>query len=646
MGYGAVSTMSIRHKLIGLLGLVLILWLAASSLVQALLVLPSFNELEIESAQTDLRRCADALERDAQAIGRLCSDYASWDDAVEYLSNGNDKFREDNLSPSTYEALDLDLIAYLHNDGSPRWLQARDRHAEDQDQAVLPLPEFPAMGLPAGHRLLQHKGPGIAMTGMVHTSHGILLLAAAPITNTDRSLPIYGTVLMGRFLDADRQEAFEKLTAVPMSVVAIDDPTISEEQRTTVAQLTASKLSGWVKEPGTLHGHMLLNDLFGQPLALLSATWPRSISQKGRTAALTAFAGSVVGSLLILVTLWALLNHAVVHPLSKLTRAVVEIALGDDLNTRLQAGRRDELGELAGRFNALLDSLAESRNKLVETAHQAGMSEVATEVLHNVGNAVNSIGVGTEVLEERLRKPPAGFRETVAALQQQGPKLNEFLTTDNRAQKLVDYLTAAASSQERSQNELLQQLHGLRASVADVKAIIATQQHYARRVATAQNENITQVVEDALRISNRASITGLKIERQFQEIPPLPLERTKILQILANLIGNALDAMKAAPGKEHTLSLAIRQGQEQTVQVSVGDTGVGIAPHVADQMFAYGFTTKKQGHGYGLHYCMNTARALGGRITFSSPGSGAGAVFTLELPLAQPAEVSGTEGAA
>jgi signal transduction histidine kinase len=108
-----------------------------------------------------------------------------------------------------------------------------------------------------------------------------------------------------------------------------------------------------------------------------------------------------------------------------------------------------------------------------------------------------------------------------------------------------------------------------------------------------------------------------------------------VLQILVNLISNAIYAMRALPGRQHclTLRVGLAEAMEGWMCLQVQDTGVGIKSEHLTRIFAQGFTTKKDGHGFGLHSSALAAKLLGGALRAHSPGEGQGATFTLEVPV-------------
>jgi two-component system, NtrC family, sensor kinase len=123
-------------------------------------------------------------------------------------------------------------------------------------------------------------------------------------------------------------------------------------------------------------------------------------------------------------------------------------------------------------------------------------------------------------------------------------------------------------------------------------------------------------------------------------MPVVRLDRARVLQILVNLISNASHALENAPGDAHQITLTVNAVAGSNLRVSVRDEGEGIPAQNLTRIFAHGFTTRKSGHGFGLHSCALAARQMGGTLTAHSDGPGRGATFTLELPI-DGAEASG-----
>jgi PAS domain S-box-containing protein len=302
----------------------------------------------------------------------------------------------------------------------------------------------------------------------------------------------------------------------------------------------------------------------------------------------------------------------------------------------------DEYGAIIGTFGISKDftaikkaesQLEEMHKQLRETSHRAGMAEVATSVLHNVGNVLNSVNVSCSVIFDKVRKSRvASVPKAAELLQAHEGKLDAFLAEDTIGRTLPGYLQRLGQRLADEQAVILQEIQALRKNVGHIKEIIAMQQSYSNVGGTREMLSMNDLVEDAIRM-NSESLAGaeVKVEREFGDSPLISIEKHKVLQILVNLIRNAKDSLAESTRHDKRLILRIRHNPG-CVQISIADNGVGIAAENKPRVFSYGFTTKKQGHGFGLHSSALAAREMGGRLDVSSDGPGKGATFVLELP--------------
>ncbi|MDB6005037.1 MAG: integral rane sensor signal transduction histidine kinase [Prosthecobacter sp.] len=303
---------------------------------------------------------------------------------------------------------------------------------------------------------------------------------------------------------------------------------------------------------------------------------------------------------------------------------------------------RDDSGEIFGVVVVFSDVTArkqseaklESVNKqLQSTSRQAGMAEVATNVLHNVGNVLNSVNVSADAVALKVRDFRVGRLRSVAALlNEHAGNLPEFLTVDPRGKALPDYLVKLAENLAAPQNAILQEVESLRDNIDHIKGVVAMQQSYARRAGVLETFSPVELLEDAIRI-NSAGLTRHEVHlvRDFEEVPPILTDRHKVLQILVNLLSNAKYALEHAVANRQ-VTVTVRLNGTEGVKFAVIDNGIGISAENLGRMFQHGFTTKKDGHGFGLHSGALATQELGGKLTAHSDGPGLGAIFTLELP--------------
>jgi PAS domain S-box-containing protein len=281
------------------------------------------------------------------------------------------------------------------------------------------------------------------------------------------------------------------------------------------------------------------------------------------------------------------------------------------------------------------EKLERAHKQLLVASRQAGMAEVATNVLHNVGNVLNSVNVSASIVSERIRKSKcAGLTRVGALLKEHAADLPTFLNGP-QGRHLPAYVQELAAGLIAERDAASAELEVLRANVEHIKEIVAMQQSYARRGGITDMVDICTLVEDSLRMNEGAfSRHGVTLVRDFQQVPTVTLDKHKVLQILVNVIRNAKYACDESMNAEKRVSVSVR-ADHGCMRIAVADTGVGIAPENLERIFSHGFTTRKDGHGFGLHSCALAAKELGGSLLCESPGPGLGATFTLTLPLSQ-----------
>jgi signal transduction histidine kinase len=272
-------------------------------------------------------------------------------------------------------------------------------------------------------------------------------------------------------------------------------------------------------------------------------------------------------------------------------------------------------------------------------AHRAGMTEIATGVLHNVGNVLNSVNVSVSVINDSVRKSKAPSVARVAALmKEQAPALAAAIS-DPKIQKLPEYLDLLAGSLAEEQRQVEAELGNLMEKVQHIKNIISAQQNYTRRVCFHESIDLHHLIEDLLSMHGPAiSKNSVLVKRDFADLPKVTIEKSKLLQVLDNLIKNALESMQITEREaQHVLRITSRCEDEQ-LSITVADTGHGITEEQLKCIFRFGFTTKTNGNGFGLHSAAIAMNEMAGAIRVHSDGLGQGAEFSITLPLKAPAE--------
>ena len=384
------------------------------------------------------------------------------------------------------------------------------------------------------------------------------------------------------------------------------------------------------------------------------------------------------------------LQRMISVPILKLADTAQRISVERNYSIRVTKSADDELGTLYDEFNAMLDQIQQGetavqeahdeleikihkRNaelsrankdlsrevtervraekqleavhqELMDAARRAGMAEVATGVLHNVGNVLNSINVSATLVSDRMRQSKVTeFSRATQLMQTHADDLGTFITSDPKGKQLPSYLALLAKHFADERVEIVSELEQLTSKVSHVKTIVATQQSYAGISGVVETVDIGTTLDDAMKL-NLASFERHQIcvVKEYQDIPKVRLDKQKVLQILINLLSNAKDALAECPtqdGRGRTLILRTSLDvSEDNLLIHVIDNGTGIAHESLTRIFSHGFTTKKNGHGFGLHSCANAADELGGSLSVHSDGVGKGATFVLKLPY-EPADI-------
>ena len=322
------------------------------------------------------------------------------------------------------------------------------------------------------------------------------------------------------------------------------------------------------------------------------------------------------------------------------------VALTNEVGERKRAeqelGRyKDHLEELVAKRT---EELASAQGRLVELSRRAGMAEVASGVLHNVGNVMNSVNVGTSVARDAVNNLRGeGVGGVCDLLESHAGDLAEFVTADPAGRKIPVYLRKLGDELSDDKGAILAKIDNVLEHLEHMKKIVAAQQSYARVNGVNEPCLLEDIAETALSIT-QVSLLDIEVERHYEPLPPALMDRHQILQILVNLISNAKHAVRDQAPQRPKIDLAIAR-DDGGVRIEVRDNGVGIPAENMSSIFNHGFTTKRDGHGFGLHNCANAAHQLGGRLTAESAGTGAGARLTLWLPF-EPAVHAGQEDCA
>ena len=303
---------------------------------------------------------------------------------------------------------------------------------------------------------------------------------------------------------------------------------------------------------------------------------------------------------------------------------------------------RNEAGEIIGTFGISRDitqhkntelKLQETNQQLLEASRRAGMAEIATNVIHNVGNVLTSVKVSVMHSDDICSSLNFEKLERVANLVEEHANDETFFQEGQRGSHIPTYIRELVNSYRVEQERVKKELADTRRHLDHICTIVAQQQRHATGAQVIEKVNLSDLISDAILMSS-SSLKNHNIElvRHFKEGMIVETDKHRVLQIIVNLLRNAKHACLDSNATPRRISVQATNTSTDNFSISVSDNGIGIAKENIVKLFTYGFTTREQGNGFGLHSCANSARELGGSLEVNSDGPGLGATFVLTLP--------------
>ena len=622
--------MSLYAKVVLLLCALFATYGAIDYVVQREVILPSFEALEADLARTDMDRVRRAIDGELDQLQTFCADWGNWLETYQYMAGQNPEFIEENMTPATLESVGVDVVAYVDADGRFAWKKGRNPATNgDLDYQLLS-----GNALGANHPFREAIRKGEGAKGLVVTEHGPAMLVAAPVLDGAGNGPHHGSVLLARLITPEVAARLAEQAQVDLQVSTLAGLPRTESERAGLLQpriLTQRFMNEVYRN---------LVDIYGRPTVQLRIDVPRKVSAQGRDAIGYALVSLFVGGVIVLLVLVVALRRMVLRPVSRLTQHAVHIGEGDDLTKRMNVKRQDEIGVLAREFDRMVDKLADARRRLVDQSYEAGAAQVASGVLHNIGNAMTPLGVTVATLQERLRSAPAGEIDMVLAEIEAGSSdparradLEQFLRLASRELALAVARASDDAAAVARHAHLIQ-------------AALAQQLQSSRSGPVVETIDLPALVEQSLDMIPPALLQRLSIDLDGSLFATgsLPLPRITLQQVFQNLVQNAAEAVRTGESRgQLRISCALEPAEAggETLTVRLSDDGVGIRSEDLPRVFEKGFSTKSRdtNHGIGLHWCANALQALGGRIRAES-GADGGAILSVTIPIARPAVVA------
>ncbi len=643
--------MSLRTKILYILVAVVTLYAAVDNGILRFVAAHLFERLEEQEADQDMQSVLASVEAELTNLEESARIWGSMDQTLRFATLMSAPERAEfiaaELGARALGAADVDLLYFCSEDGSVLWSLVLD----PTTRAPLKLTEtLPSQRLINSPLLLVPTGQDSIRGLMTTKEAGPILISSVPILGHDgdglsaedgsafrrfRN----GNVILGRFIDAELRAEMGTASNCELKVFSPGNEQRAGERGGLLDGLTSMEFetASLVGEDDNLHVFASLLDLRTRTPLVLEAIMDRKFTRLGKRAVDYALLSTIGSILLILFVLLRLLSRFVLSPLGTLTHKALEIGRTDNPTIRVGMQRSDEIGQLANEFDSMLEKLADSRAQVVKTARKAGMSEIATGVLHNVGNVLNSVNVSASLVSKKAKSMSVGdLQGLVQVLDEHGDNLADFIGSDPRGEHLLPFLKEVAEGLGAQQASMLEELGTLTSGIDHIADLVRAQQSFAGAKGVLEYADLAEEVEHALHICQQSIgfTDSVEIVREFETLGSLQVDKHKLMEILVNLIQNAHQALGESNQEHKRICLRILSVEAQMARVEVEDNGMGILPKNLVSVFNHGFTTKADGHGFGLHVSANAATEMNASLQVRSAGPDLGATFFLDIPTA------------
>jgi len=622
--------MSLRSKILLILAIVVGVFSVGDNLIQREMVGGSFRDLEEREASKDLQRVVKALEGEQSALEQRAEDWAATNEVIEVVGGRAASSSSTMLGSGSLGERDLHLVYIC--DASGQVLSARVEDPVTGEPTE--LRGWPAQRLSPQHPVLKMSRERDSISGLLMTEHGALLVGSHAVPADDPNTAP-GIVVLGRFLDEELVQYMEDREQVQFSLWPVEAAPLAANKRHLLDEITSA--SGLVHdraEDGEIQVYSTIADLRGAPTILVRADIEPEITKRGERSVNYGLLSTIGTGLLIMFVLVRLLTRIVIGPLSQLTHNATQIGLTDDTSLRTSMDRTDEIGVLSNEFDSMLGKLEVSKQEVIKTSRLAGMSEIATGVLHNVGNVLNSVNVSANLVTRNTEQLPVDDLIAMRdVLREHEGNLGDFVQNDEQGKHLLPFLDDLASALQAGKAGILTELNGMNRGVEHIGELVRSQQTFAGRQGVLEPTNVAEQIDAAIVICQQAGKgSDVEVTRDFEEIGKVEIDRHKLMEILVNLVKNAIGAMDESNTRVKRLKVSLERFEGDRLKIRVKDSGKGISEENLTRIFGHGFTTSKNGHGFGLHVSANAATEMKGSLTVESEGEGRGATFILELP--------------
>lgn len=571
-----------------------------------------FSLLEQKEIAGHVERSKAMLARFEQTALTRALDWAVWDESYDYLAAPQGAYESGNLNLSSMQNIEISGMSLVRFDGSFRKTVYFDFASGEADAAAAAAFER-LIATPAFARMMAETE---SKTGFIRVGDKILVVAAAQIIRSDESGSPQGYLVMGKeLMDADIAAALQLPARIGLDNASKTTRVTNTPDRATII------------EPIQILG--------GGKSAAIHFSVPRSLHREGVTLLWVTMGGvALLLTAMILLLNWRL-RDVLIRPVASFQAHVSRISTSGNLAHYVE-DRRDELGALYREFNRMTDELETLRSKVEAQSFAIGKADSASDIMHNVRNALSPVQAILGKLDQRLQFPAeANVKRALEELE------DTPLEPDRRA-KLLAFVKAAFAKLQTDLAQHRSDVHEALRSVGHVDEAITSAKSWDTPADEAPAEcELTPVVGASCAIARHSAVAEVTVDFTTEERFRVAMPRVLLAQIIDNILTNAVEAVAATARGQGVIQIhaeRLEQASGKFVRLVIRDDGDGFAPESASALFERGHTgRRKQQGGIGLHWCANTLNACGGSIKLTSAGIGTGSSVEMLLPFASSA---------
>lgn len=598
----------------------------ASVVAVAFIVVPQYLAMDRGTALANAGRVYEFLQSEMDKSVSSVGDWGHWDDTFAFAKTLTRDYIASNLKQEDLETILVDEYVLADYDGAIRF-----EHAANQAKDAPRVPFAGLKSVPQAHWMDARKlAAREAKAGFAHTAAGPAIVALTAITDSNGQGPSPGVLMFVRLVDDELLTELREKTRLDFKITPAARGTAPKDAEVAMIGVANDVPARVIKHDDQIEAQVVLEDLSGASSYVLSVSTPSRFADMA-----VATLWSTLGLLLLIgaisgLVVAAFMRRVITGPLEHIIAHTKAISLTGNLDTGLNLRRSDEIGMLGEAFDTMLTDLRRARSALQEQSFVSGMANIAAEMLHNIRNTLSPVAAAIWKGRESLKEVKT------ERLAQAGEALANAAVEAEKKAKLAEYVAASArhiSERCRSAEAEFETINGF---THQIDLVLKHHEELSRGVRIVESVPLADVVEGAAKLARQSRQPPIEVvvSDALARMPAVSAQRVVLLQVLGNLVVNAIQAIERAGSAQGRIVFDART-RDGMVELSVSDNGAGIAGEHLSALFQRGFTSRpEKGSGLGLHYCATSLGAMGGAIKAESAGPGQGATFRLTLPVA------------